>query len=311
MKSVLGILLLLFSGLASAEYTYWLTDTAPWSNAVGTTSTSTVQVRSYVPGGGSVTYKTINVSTLSVAAGSNMLGDTVGYDRHTYGNSYRAWVIDSQYGKYSTGYVGASPYNNMGTTLNAVNDNRMAVGNDVTTGANFSGLIYDLLYREYTPLSPYHRATSINNNGQITGYTYDASFVYSCQGYQYLDLVDARAYQIDDAGNVYGSLPDGTYFVAEPTVAFTPACSLRGAGTVWAPPRIKSKAELECDDEGGVWMEVPGKGMKCVDPKDVAEILGEEPTDPEPTDPGTGGSDKKIRECEEEGGTWIDGNCEE
>ena len=339
MKTVMSILLILLAGTAaSAEYTYWLTDTQPWNNTTtSTTPTSTVQVRSYVPGSNTITYRNMTVVYPNYTTGGNVYGDQVGYVYSIYGTQYRAWVYDYQYGKNSVAFPVTSNY--MGTVLSEVSDDRIAVGFYQTTGAVRHAVLYDLVYRTWHEVSP-GQFTDINANGQAVGYHWNyntgkSAFLYTCEGLQNIDLPGATgttAENITDAGVISGrvsGLAGGQYFVAEPVTPYTPTCALirdpSTLGDPWAPPRIKSEAELECDYEGGTYMDVQDKGWKCVDDDDLADTIpagGTAPApepDPEPDpdpapDTGTPDADelaKDIRECEEQGDTWIDGNCEE
>jgi probable HAF family extracellular repeat protein len=333
MKRLMILALLLFAGTASAqEYTYWLTDTQPWSDsATGTTSSSTVQVRSYTPGSNVITYRNMTISVPNYTTGTNGQGDSVGYAHHTYGIPYRAWVSSYDYGRYNVDF----PINNnyMGTVLSEVNDNRLAAGFYQTTGASRHAVIYDLVYRTWHEVTP-GLFTDINNNGQAVGYYWNynvgkRAFLYACEGLVDVNVPGATGtvpMNITDAGVISGSVSglDGGYFVAEPTTPYIPSCALvrdpATLGDPWTPPPPVTAEERECGWDGGFWLEGP-EGWDCFDSPDSVPDPepAEEPEElEEPEEPDTGNtggssssSEKKIAECEEEGGTWIVDNCEE
>lgn len=239
--TLLGAFLFAVSASASA-YTYEVATEQPWvDTSMSVSTTQYVQVRAYVPGSKTLNYSTIPVYSSRTESGSNSLGDTVGYTYNIYGTS-PAYV----YPYDSSGYNIMYPtYQVMRTRLNAVNDQRLAVGEFVQVGAYTHPFVYDLVYKRYTQLdtvdSVLNSAVDINNYGQVIG-TKDWDTYYSQQGYVYdcqnglVDIsVPGSTYtivnKIDDEGNVYGSFshPDLTeiYFIARPeTVSSNITCPL-------------------------------------------------------------------------------------
>lgn len=86
-------LLLLITGTAQAEYTFWLTNDKPWVDPNQTVTSSDVIVQSYVPGSNSYTTRTLTVYMPGTTT-SNNLGDTAGHTYSIYGSHpYNAWAL--------------------------------------------------------------------------------------------------------------------------------------------------------------------------------------------------------------------------
>ena len=147
--SAIVLLLAVTVGSASA-YTYDVSEVQPWSNESTTDSNvDYVSVRAYVPGSNYVTYKTVPIYSSTTTSGANSLGDVVGYTNNIYGTS-PAFVDPYDGWKYSLNYP---TYQLMKTKLFEVNDQRLALGNYMQTGAIVHEYIYDLIYKKYTTLS--------------------------------------------------------------------------------------------------------------------------------------------------------------
>ena len=237
-KSIM-LLLVVSVGSASA-YTYQVSEVQLWTDASTTTSNvDYAQVRAYVPGSNSITYRTMPVYSSTTKSGANSLGDVVGYTNNIYGTS-PAFVDPYNGAQYSLNYP---TYQLMKTRMYSVNDQRLAIGDYMQTGAVVHQFIYDLIYKKYTTLSELNsklgsnwtHLSDMNNHGQVVGTALEGGFTYDCENGQSIIDVEGSTWtkpqKIDDDGNVYGkfSHPDmpETYFVATPdTSAGNITCSL-------------------------------------------------------------------------------------
>ena len=237
--SAIVLLLAVTVGSASA-YTYDVSEVQPWSNESTTDSNvDYVSVRAYVPGSNYVTYKTVPIYSSTTTSGANSLGDVVGYTNNIYGTS-PAFVDPYDGWKYSLNYP---TYQLMKTKLFEVNDQRLALGNYMQTGAIVHEYIYDLIYKKYTTLSELNskldsnwtHLSNMNNHGQIVGTALEGGFAYDCQNGQSAIDVEGSTWtspqKVDDLGNVYGTFshPDmtETYFIATPDTPTTDiTCSM-------------------------------------------------------------------------------------
>lgn len=222
--SAIILLLVVTVGSASA-YTYDVSFEQPWVDVSTTTSNvDYVQVRSYVPGSNTITYKTVPIYSSTTTSGANSLGDVVGYTNNIYGTS-PAFVDPYDGAKYTLEYP---TYQLMKTRLYSVNDQRLALGDYMQTGAIVHEYIYDLIYKKYTTLSEldpnWTHLSDMNNQGQVVGTSLEGGFSYDCQNGESIINVEGSTWtkpqKIDDQGNVYGtfSSPDmeETYFIATP-----------------------------------------------------------------------------------------------
>ncbi|MEJ2259187.1 MAG: hypothetical protein P8X78_01530, partial [Nitrosopumilaceae archaeon] len=163
-----AIMLLLAVSVGSAfAYTYDVSEEQPWSDDSTTTSNvDYVQVRAYVPGSNYITYKTVAIYSSTTTSGANSLGDNVGYTNNIYGTS-PAFVDPYDGAKYSLEYP---TYQLMKTRLYSVNDQRLALGDYMQTGAIVHEYIYDLIYKKFTTLSELNpnwtHLADMNNHGQ-------------------------------------------------------------------------------------------------------------------------------------------------
>jgi len=249
--------------MSALAYTYDVTSEKPWTDEAVTTDTSqTVSVRSYVPGSNTITYRDINVYSSNTAAGSNSLGDSVGYVSNIYGTS-PAWVDPYDGYRYSIMYP---TYQVIRTLLFTVNDNRIALGDYYPTGATRHPFLYDLIHRKYTILPDISGAwvSDMNEAEQIVGIRlYEGGavrkgFVYDCKdGLTEIEFPGATwtiVSKIDDQGNIYGThnAPglDERYFIARPDTPTTDlGCSLVGRDDTFKP--IKFHATPVVFEMGG------------------------------------------------------------
>jgi len=236
--SAIMLLLVVTVGSASA-YTYDVSQEQPWVDSSTTTSNvDYVQVRSYVPGSNTITYSTVPIYSSTTTSGANSLGDVVGYTNNIYGTS-PAFVNPYDGPQYSLNYP---TYQLMKTRLYSVNDQRLALGDYMQTGAVVHEYIYDLIYKKYTTLSELNptwtHLSDMNNYGQVVGTALGETgltigFVFDCQNGQSTIEVPNSAWtrpeRIDDQGNVYGkfSSPDltETYFIARPDTSAEITCA--------------------------------------------------------------------------------------
>ncbi|MGD2107582.1 MAG: DUF5011 domain-containing protein [Nitrosopumilaceae archaeon] len=232
-----AIMLLLAVSVGSAfAYTYDVSEEQPWSDDSTTTSNvDYVQVRAYVPGSNYVTYKTVAIYSSTTSSGANSLGDVVGYTNNIYGTS-PAFVDPYDGAKYSLEYP---TYQLMKTRLYSVNDQRLALGDYMQTGAIVHEYIYDLIYKKFTTLSELNPSwthlADMNNHGQVIGTSVEGGFAYDCQNGESIINIEGSTWtkpqRIDDEGNVYGTFSSPemteTYFIATPDSATTEiTCSL-------------------------------------------------------------------------------------
>ena len=222
------LLLAVTVGSASA-YTYDVSEEQPWSNESTTESNvDYVSVRAYVPGSNTINYKTVPIYSSTTTSGSNSLGDVVGYTNNIYGTS-PAFVNPYDGGQYTLNYP---TYQLMKTRLYEVNDQRLATGDYMQTGAIVTQYIYDLIYKKYTTLpelnskfdTTWTHLSDMNNHGQVVGTDDKGGFAYDCQnGQSVIDVAGStwtKPQKIDDVGIVYGTFYKSdmseTYFIATP-----------------------------------------------------------------------------------------------
>ncbi len=228
--TLIATLFLVTASYASA-YSYEVTSEQPWVDENTTvTTTDFVQGYKYVPGSHTSNPILVAVYNRTTTSGANSLGDVVSFVQNIYGSS-PAYVDPYDEAKYAVNYPTSQV---MRTRLNAVNDQRLAVGEYVQVGAYTHPFVYDLEQKQFVALETNNpemeSAVDINNNGQVIGSKHWSSY-YSQQGYVYdcqnglVDItVPGSSYTIpqaiDEAGNVYGTFghPDfnETYFVARP-----------------------------------------------------------------------------------------------
>ena len=233
--SLFGIMLLLAVTVGSASaYTYDVSIEQPWADDSTTTSNvEYVQVRAYVPGSNYITYKTVPIYSSTTTSGANSLGDIVGYTNNIYGTS-PAFVDPYDGPKYSLEYP---TYQLMKTRLYSVNDQRLALGDYMQTGAVVHEYIYDLIYKKFTTLSELNpnwtHLADMNNHGQVVGTSVAGGFTFDCQNGESIINVEGSTWtkpqRIDDEGKIYGTFSNPemteTYFIATPEITSNITCS--------------------------------------------------------------------------------------